>query len=249
MERSLVVATYNLHHGAPLGTDVARPAAQRRVVAAFDADIVALQEVDVHSARSWFHDQAGRMARRAGLTARYVATRRMVGGRYGIAMLTKRPLQPYLSMALPVGPRREPRAALFGTYHSDFGPISVAAVHLQAVRPAERAHPEALAQLRVVLEALERWPLPRLIMGDFNLRPDAVEPVLAEFGYQHADSGNTFPSDLPMIKIDWIAAKGARLVDGEVIETQASDHRPHRARLVMDAPTGLSAGVGGATDA
>lgn len=92
-QRSLKVLTYNIHGARPPAQkDVIDLAAIARVIRASDADLVALQEVDVRTERSGKEiDQAQDLGR---LTERKVFFAKGIdfqGGEYGIAILSKLP--------------------------------------------------------------------------------------------------------------------------------------------------------------
>ena len=76
-------------------------------------------------------------------------------------------------------------------------------------------------------------------MGDFNLTPDSdtIAPLFDH--YQDAaallpEGTNTFPSEEPIKKIDYIMCAGpVKFVAAEVPAVVASDHRPHTAVIEM----------------
>jgi endonuclease/exonuclease/phosphatase family metal-dependent hydrolase len=172
----------------------------------------------------------------------FLPTRPLLGGRYGIAVLTKRAVAEYWFLPLPVAEGREPRGAILLRYPTGFGGdgnaeaathISVAATHLQVVKASEKYRSEAAAQLHVVLGSLNELPSPRVVLGDFNLRPEVAEPILAEHGFTPAVTGNTFPAREPRMRIDWIASDTLPFSSVEVPDVRSSDHRPIVADLVV----------------
>ena len=59
----LVAATYNIHHGVPMaGGDIDLPRIAE-VLRAMNADVIAMQEVDVKTGRAGKVDQAAELAR------------------------------------------------------------------------------------------------------------------------------------------------------------------------------------------
>lgn len=113
----LRVASYNLLHGIDLGSgrvDVGRAA---EVVAALDADVVAVQEVDRGLERSGGVDQVAEVATQAGLHGVFVPAllgdpdvrweavgdADTGGPAYGVGLLTRRPLVGVRRVALPGG--------------------------------------------------------------------------------------------------------------------------------------------------
>ncbi len=191
-------------------------------VASLHADMIALQEVDHRVFRSWWADQAGRSARRAGMTARFVPTRRLgPGGLYGHALLVRgRTLDDFV-LDLP-GPG-EARVALFSRVVIGETEMSVASTHLQNRRKG-RPH-TAPKQLEAILRELRCRPKPWCVLGDLNLRPDLAVPLLGEAGLAPVESAPTYPAHAPQLRIDWIALSGLSVAGSQVIDTGVSDHR------------------------
>lgn len=155
------IATFNVQHG--LGPD-GRADNHRLAdaVAALDADVVALQEVDRRQARSGGVDQARLCARVAGavdhrfvpaLTGpfRYPGVRRRARGveppdtpGYGIALLSRHPVRSWRVLLLPPATPwvwgrvqlggDEPRVALAAQVDAPTGPVTVVCTHLSVYR-------------------------------------------------------------------------------------------------------------------
>ena len=76
-----------------------------------------------------------------------------------------------------------------------------------------------------------------ILMGDFNVTPDneVLKPIyrkMKDAGEVIKGSMFTFPSDNPVEKIDYIfVSKDIELVDAQIPEVVASDHRPHTATI------------------
>ena len=87
----LRVMTYNIHaaKGVDAKVDLARIA---DVIRSYGPDLVALQEVDVHRARTGAIDQARELGDALGMTAVFAPTLERDGGHYGIATLSKLPV-------------------------------------------------------------------------------------------------------------------------------------------------------------
>lgn len=214
------MATYNIRHGARPGRPVSNRA-MAAAVAGLGADVVALQEVDRRVVRSWFADQAAVAARRGGLAAHFAPARGLgPGGRYGNALLVRGRTLRTEVMALPGG--GEARVAVFASVVTGDSRLTVVSTHLQNRAAGADTAPR---QLDALLAHLENWPTPWCVMGDLNLRDAAVLPALGAAGLRAAPTGPTFPADAPRVRIDWIAARGVEIVDAEVVEARASDHR------------------------
>ena len=107
--QELRVLAYNIHHGE--GTDgkfdLDRIA---KLITAQEPDLVALQEIDVKTARASGVDQAAELARLTGMHYRFGRFMKYDGGEYGQMVLSKHPILSHENLKLPEGP--EPRTAL-----------------------------------------------------------------------------------------------------------------------------------------
>ena len=219
------IVTFNIKHGRD-GRGRVDNALLARTCAAFDADVLALQEVDRRARRSGWVDQVGLVAGATGLSATFgEAARKGIFRRYGNALFGRGTIGDTEVMPLPRPDAGEPRVVILATIHLN-GPeldgarLSVAATHLSFRKK------EGPQQLDIVLEALGRRPLPRVLLGDLNLGPEKVEPATAAAGYELAMTPPTFPSARPRSRIDYVAVAGLTVVAAEVPETEISDHRP-----------------------
>ncbi len=121
----------------------------------------------------------------------------------------------------------EPRAAVFAAVDLDGCTVTAVSTHLQN-RRAGRPD-EAPDQLDEVLAALVGWPEPWVLMGDLNLRPEAVLPRLDRAGMVAVPASPTYLSDRPRLRIDSTAVRrleGAR--SWEVPELPGDDPSPPR---------------------
>lgn len=209
-------------------------------VRSLDADVVGLQEVDRHVPRSWWRDQARLLAGRCGHRVLWAPARRLGGwGTYGNALLHRGEVVRH--RVLPLRSTGEPRCALVARLEltgqrvgqraeeESCDELTVAVTHLQ--NPSPRRPDEAVGQLVEVTEELARWPEPWLLLGDLNLGPELVEPILAGADLRPVPSGMTFPSSSPRQRIDWVAVRGLEVVSAHVPAVTASDHRPVVATL------------------
>ena len=216
------IVTFNIQHGRTPDGRV-DTAALARFCAGLDADVLALQEVDHRMRRSRRADQAAEVARTAGSPGVFGAARRLgVWARYGNALLARGRLLDVVTVPLPRGVRRERRIALLASVEVGDRAVSVAATHLST------DHGDAAVQLAVVLGALEARPLPRLVLGDLNLRPDRAVPALERAGYSVAPTADaTYPAAGPFLRIDHVAVQGLEIERATVLDAApVSDHRP-----------------------
>lgn len=216
------IVTFNVQHArTPAGA--VDTAALGAYCAGLEPDVLALQEVDVGLARSGRVDQPAAVAGATGLAAAFGPARRVgLRGRYGNAVLA-RSVHDVRVVALPrLGWSRERRAAVLAGVDVDGGRVTVAATHLSTDRS------EAAAQLDAVVVALGARPGPWLLLGDLNLRPERVVPLLERRGFTVADtSAPTYPADRPFLRIDHVATDGLALRSVRVLDAApVSDHRP-----------------------
>jgi endonuclease/exonuclease/phosphatase family metal-dependent hydrolase len=217
-----------------------------------DADLVALQEVDRGIGRSGRVDQPRLLGDALEMTCWFAPAIRSSGpdgpwaplaapGRdtgdqsvYGIALLSRLPLEDVEPCPLPPGPSaylgHEQRVALAAAVRAGGHALTVAATHLD--RHPERAAP----QLRYLQEWLAGRPAPRMLIGDLNLRPSRVAAVMPP-GWRRAVKGRTHPATLPVRQIDHVLldSPALRVRSAQVVATRASDHRAVLVELELPA--------------
>ncbi|MZD54955.1 metal-dependent hydrolase [Streptomyces sp. SID5606] len=241
----LRIATYNIHAGTGSDGvfDLDRQAAALR---ALDADVIGLQEVDVHwGERSQGLDVAGELARRLGMRVSFApiysldpVTAGSPRREYGVAVLSRFPVRSEANHEITrlstqdENPVPAP-APGFGevTLKVRGVPVQVFVTHLDyradaAVRVAQ------VADTRRIM-ARERAARPgarQVLLGDFNAEPSAPElgPLWRELRDAGAGTGGTYPAAAPEKRIDYVAVgRGVRVRDAAVPEeAAASDHRP-----------------------
>lgn len=183
--------------------------------------MLAMQEVDVGLRRSGRMDEAVLAADATGLDAAFGPARR-VGwrGRYGNVLLARNGLRDVQRVRMPRPRAGERRAAIVARTSIDGVSVAVAATHLAV--EAE----EARYQLTVVLDALCRRPSPHVLLGDLNLGPDVVEPLVSAAGLTLAPGPPTFAATGPRLRIDHVAVAGLSIESVQAPESDVSDHRP-----------------------
>lgn len=243
------IATFNILHGrSPVDgrVDLDRFAA---AVAALDADVLALQEVDRDQPRSHGADLTAVAAEAMGAPEhRFVATLagtpelwtaatgdlqpRTAG--YGIALLSRHPVTSWRTVALPAlrgrtpvvfpGRRRpvlvrDEPRAALAAEVSTPTGTLVVAATHLTFIPAWNA-----VQLRRLARALPHEHTPAVLLGDLNL--DAPRPARIT-GWRPLVSAETYPVDAPTRQLDHVLGRGAvRAVgDGGATDTGLSDHR------------------------
>jgi endonuclease/exonuclease/phosphatase family metal-dependent hydrolase len=212
------VATWNVEH-ARRRDGVVDVELTGRIVAALDADVVGLQELDVRARRSDRVDQPAAIATVASRRVEFAAARRLgLLGRYGVALVSRSLIRDVEVVRLPGAGER--RVALVAHTHG----VTVAVTHLSRVRD------DSARQLDVVLDHLLARPAPYVLLGDLNRREHEVGR-LAERGLTVAGGPPTYPSDAPRLRIDHVAVSADLAITRTGVPSVAvSDHRP----LVVD---------------
>lgn len=225
---ALRVATWNIKHGRGMDgrLDLERTAA---VLATLDADIIALQEVDEIVRRSDRVDQASWLAERLGMHASFGAFMDHQGGRYGLAILSRFPIEHAETWRLTDG--NEPRVAQAIRVTAPSGdPITAVCVHFDWVDDDGYRFTQATETMARLRDLDTPW----IVLGDFNDTPDSRTMrgfhALGRDARKPSNATATFPADDPGIEIDFIVTgPGDRWTVDQVevvAESVASDHRP-----------------------
>jgi endonuclease/exonuclease/phosphatase family metal-dependent hydrolase len=252
-QANLTVLVYNIHAGKDAkGIDNLERVSQ--IIRDTKADIVLLQEVDRGTTRSGRVDQVARFEELTGFHGAFGKTLDYQGGDYGIAILSRWPIQHDTLIHLPVEPPQlrsgvsyEPRGALVVIIPSPIGKLRFVNTHLDP----SRTDSFRVQEIKTVLKVAEKPPLgvasvpdiPRTTMvgGDFNSEPEsAVHAAVVAAGWRDAfsecgkGSGLSYPDDKPVKRIDYLFMNDdVRCKVGRVLDTNASDHRPVLIQLYM----------------
>ena len=231
----MVVMTYNIHHGE--GTDgVFDLQRLADVILESNADLVALQEVDVMTKRAGGVDQASELARLTGMHHAFGRAIDYSGGQYGDAVLSKWPIKAVQIIPLPALPEHEDRVAVAVSVTSKQGQaMRFVSTHFDHTSdPGDR-----IRQAKHLNSQLRDKELPTLVLGDLNARPGSlpIKEMLTWLTPAAPDSLNTFPSQNADRKIDWILMSknhNWQVRDVRTIaEPVASDHLPLVAELEL----------------
>ncbi len=236
------IMTYNVHRcvGVDRRLDVDRIAA---VIAEYEPDVVALQELDVGRARTQGVDQAHEIARQLEMTFHFNAAMKVEEELYGDAILTSRPERLVRKGPLPTiagVPGLEPRGALWLAIDFDGVEVNVINTHLGLVPREQRLQAKALTGKDWLGDP--RCIDPVILVGDLNAtsitRPYQSFLKRLEDGQRTAGLGRTvptFPSSFPVLRIDHVFVSPSVRVTGVQapmfpLARVASDHLP----LVID---------------
>lgn len=219
-ERSLRIATWNIHHGAGLDgrVDLGRVALTLKLLR---ADVIGLQEVDRNLARSGHVDQAAVLAELLGMEVAFRSTLDIDGGSYGLAIASSTLTGVDLEL-LPGRRGGEPRGVLIATAHG----MSVLVTHLSRYRAAR------VIQLRRLAEAVRRVDPPVTLVGDLNQGRWGLGSLRRVGLRAPRRTLRTAPAAKPLRQIDHIlGGSGVRIDRVTTWATEASDHLPLVASL------------------
>lgn len=233
VQDDLTVATYNIRHGRGMDgvVDLQRTA---HAIAALNADIVALQEVDRNVERSGSVDEPRVLGEHLGMKHAFGAFFPYQGGEYGMAILSRYPIVRTQALRLPDG--NEPRIALLAEIALPSGRrVAVVNVHFDWVDDDTYR----FAQVAALHALLDTLPLPTILLGDFNDVPGTrtMTQWTASFATieKPASDHFTFSSTVPEKEIDHILVRPRAAWEssaGRVVsDSVTSDHRAFVARL------------------
>ncbi len=244
--RRLRVLTYNIHHGR--GTDGRFDYTRLAdVIRRTNPDVVALQEVDRNTGRVSGVDQPAVLGEKLGMYHAFAEAMPYDGGQYGEAVLSRFPFESVTTHPLSADKGREPRAALEVVVRpwGKSGP----AVQFTGTHLCHQAETTRVRQVEQIKQAIEAWPGPAVLTGDFNFTPDTppYDALTQEWGDSArllVDEQPTMGANLPpherkrRIDIVWLRrARGFTAESIEVIEEPlASDHLPVLVVLRWDEP-------------
>jgi endonuclease/exonuclease/phosphatase family metal-dependent hydrolase len=232
----LRVATYNIQAGAG---DLRRIVEEIR---AMKADIVALQEVDVHwHARSNFEDQATALGEALGVEVRFAPIYRLPGvagqptREFGVALLSKLPVVSWSNDSLTrlstqqANPTPSKMPGLLRAVVNFRGTrVNVLTTHLDyRSDPAVRR-----AQVNEIVAVMSSISGPTILAGDLNATPEALElqPLfkrLMDSWRPGSGPGYTYPASAPTKRIDYVLYSDPFVqVETRVPESAIADHRP-----------------------
>jgi endonuclease/exonuclease/phosphatase family metal-dependent hydrolase len=223
------VVSFNIHHGTVGRRGPVDPEQLGEVCRSFEADVIALQEVDRDTYRTGRSDLAAVAAGACGMAHVFGASRWYPGGRYGNALLVRGTITAARVTDLPKVPAerfwRERRTALEASVTVDGRTVWVACTHLSVPRD------QNAVQLAWLLDHVRDRPQPQVVLGDLNRPRELVQREAAAAGLRASRHGPTFPVSRPRRTIDHVlVSPDLEVVATEVRRTSMSDH----AALVVD---------------
>jgi endonuclease/exonuclease/phosphatase family metal-dependent hydrolase len=231
--KQIEVATYNVHRwSGTTGGRYFQPELACAVVRELGADVVALQEV----LRPFeVENPLVRLADELGYHLAFVSSRIHRRGELGNAILSRWPMTGIFTIDLSFG-RMERRSAVVAQFQDHQDAVAVVATHLALVDRTRKLQVESILGHRHLQG-------PVVLLGDMNAwRRCKATRRLDALAEQH---GNlrwpaSFPSGRPVMALDRVYARGARVAELRVHATPAarrgSDHLPVIAQVVLTGP-------------
>jgi endonuclease/exonuclease/phosphatase family metal-dependent hydrolase len=250
--RSVRVMTYNVHSCIGMDGQLS-PERIARVIAHYEPDVVALQELDVGRPRTGGADQVHLIARRLEMAYHFHPTIRVAEERYGNAILSRMPMRLVKADKLPGlanRPRLEPRGAIWTTVEVDGCDVQIFNTHLGLRRRERLNQVDALLGDGWLGHPDCRGPV--VLLGDLNAGPTSpvyrrLSGVLRDAQIAATDHRpkNTWFGPFPTNRIDHVMVDSAtQVLRVEVPKTgltrRASDHLPLLVDLAVDPAIGGS---------
>ncbi len=227
----ITVATYNVHRWTGLnGRGTPDPGRAGFVISELGADVIGLQEV----LRPFEgEDPLEGLADALRLHLAFVTTRVHRLGELGNAILSRWPIASASLVDLSFS-RVERRSAVAAQLHAHGTQLSVVATHLALVDRTRHR------QVRHLLEHPHFDSGPVILLGDMNAwrRCRATRALEANLrGHGSLEWPPSFPATRPVLALDRVYARNARVVDVQAHFTEASrrasDHLPVVARVAL----------------
>jgi endonuclease/exonuclease/phosphatase family metal-dependent hydrolase len=244
---ALRILTYNVHSCRCMDGRLS-PRRIAKVIAQYQPDVVALQELDAGKSRTQFIDQAHAISQYLKMEFHFHPAMHVEEERYGNAILTHLPLKLIKAGNLPLlvnKPLFEPRGVIWVSVEVNGVEVQIINTHF-GFRPMEH-----LIQVKALLGrdwlGSANLDQPLILCGDFNLYPTSLaykrivkqlqDMQLKLKGHRPL---NTFSGRFPGVRIDHIFANS--MVDVVKIQVprthltrSASDHLPLIADLQLTA--------------
>lgn len=231
---SIRILCYNIKHGLGMDGELSLERTAG-VIRQSSPDIVLLQEMDKNTGRSGGIDQPETLRHLSGMSyGQFDHAIEFDGGFYGLAILLSDRFEVIEADAHPVPategwePRIVQSMVLVDTQPEDKPRFVLMNTHLD-YHSDDR---DRMAGVNIIQQRVDTYkPLPMLIGGDFNARPESrVIQTMRETWTLLTPLEPTAPADEPRSTIDYIFGLGLpadAVLEAEVIaEPVASDHRP-----------------------
>lgn len=226
-KHSLRVLTFNVYHGETMKGDFDLDLIAK-VIDSCNPDLVALQEIDVHTNRAKQMNIAAELALRTKMLSYFGEAMDFDGGFYGVAILSRRPAIKVENHPLPFSDGKEPRTALEAHFVLSGDTICLVSTHLDNVDK----NTDRIKQAKKLNYLFSANEYPTILAGDLNDIPgsETMDILLKNWNKSFAADIPTAPAKEPKLKIDYILFNPTerwQVIKTKVIDEKvASDHLP-----------------------
>lgn len=246
---TLRVMSYNIRYGAGMdgNYDLDRIAS---VIRDANVDVVGLQEVDVHwGSRSRFENGIRILADKLNMYAVFAHIYRLEPleegkpyREFGVALLSRYPIVHSTNHSITRLSTQEPDPVPQLAPGFLEANIQVRGLRLPVYVTHLDFRPDPSVRVMQVADMIEimnhHRDKPHLLVGDFNAIPtaDELSPLYERFrsALKDQEENKTYPANEPVKQIDYIwVSRHIDVLQSEVIESEASDHRPVIADLLI----------------
>lgn len=203
----------------------------------FNPDFCGLNEVRGKGFLAGYTNQTEKLSRKTGMCGYFGEAIKVKGlAPYGNAILSKKPVKSAETIKIPDPETKnekvkyETRCVIKAVVEENGKDILFLVTHM-GLSISERKN-----AVKTICEIADSTDLPVILMGDFNACPDedTLKPLYERFTDTLGnESVNTFPSDNPEIKIDYIFFRGLECKNTKVIKEVVSDHLPIITEVVV----------------
>ena len=234
------VMTFNIQHALDFKKQVIDTDLFANAIIKHNVDFCGLNEVRNEGPIEGYTDQTNAIADKINYN-RYFGEAIKVGGTspYGNAVVCKYPFKSVETISIPdpdseneINPDGEPvhyesRCIIKSVIEENGKEICILVTHFGL------AESERINAVKTLCGIIDSTDLPIILMGDFNTEPDEklLTPLFKRLKCVDTYE-NTFPSDKPEIKIDYILYKGLECIYSETINEIYADHLPIVAGLI-----------------
>ena len=236
-KKTLRVMTYNIHVGVGIDKklDIGRIAA---VISNEHPDLVGLQEVDRGVKRTELKDEIVELAKLTGMEYAFAHNLDYQGGQYGVAILSRFPIQKVDHRKYENLREAERRGMIRAEIKLDRKLINFVTTHLDYQHEDGRVF-----ETQQMLKFLEGVKGPLIVVGDFNDEPSGAAYKLMQTSFADSwsaskatEEGLTYPADKPVKRIDYVFTRQSDRIRARrawKVNTLASDHLPVVADLQL----------------
>ncbi len=233
--RPLRVMSYNVHSCRGMDGRIS-PERIARVIEMSDADIVALQEIDVGRTRSRGHDQAKMIGDLVGMQAHFCPTVKRGEEHYGHAILSRFPVE-IVRIDTFANQRRstriEPRGAVWGRIEVEGLRLNLISTHFGLGRLERVEQAEELMGKKWIGGIKKNEAI--ILCGDFNTRPESPAYKIvgarlddAQLRVKNHKPLKTFSAFLPFARIDHV------FISDHFVPEKISVPKNHWTRVASD---------------